>query len=148
MKKIMAFILLTAVLITSAAAVTPALILDKATFYSVDRTAENYVEPQSAGDNKTSTKQVSVWFENREWGYLHINWKHKSKARGYQIEVAKDRSFNNCVRADVGMLYNHATYEGRMTTFKSGQAYFVRVRATYKNDKVGKWSKIVKYVKR
>lgn len=141
MKRIITAFILTVVMSVSAMAITPALILDKGDFKYVNYQSADFVDNEPASGNKTSIKGVDCWFQNYEWGYLKISWKSKSKASGYQVEYSSSQKFNDAYRCSVGKLQNHVTAKGRMATFKEGNTYYVRVRAAYKNDKVGKWSK-------
>lgn len=119
-----------------AAALTPAFYLDKVAFSAVDTTAADYRDNAAASGNKTKVKGVSCWVENRDWGYLRLSWTHKSKARGYQIDVCSNKQF---VRVDRGTTWRN-TATKKLGAFENGKKY-VRVRAVYKGDKVGPWSK-------
>lgn len=141
MKRIITAFILTVVMSVSAMAITPALILDKGDFKYVNYQSADFVDNEPASGNKTSIKGVDCYFQNYEWGYLKVNWKAKSKASGYQVEYSGSKQFDDAYRCSVGKLQNHVTAKGRMSTFKEGCMYYVRVRATYKNDKAGKWSK-------
>ncbi len=141
MKKIITAFILTVVMSVSAMAITPALILDKGDFKYVNYQSADFVDNEPASGNKTSIKGVDCYFQNYEWGYLKVSWKSKSKASGYQVEYSSSKKFNGAYRCSVGKLQNHVTAKGGMATFKKGNTYYVRVRATYKNDKAGKWSK-------
>lgn len=121
-----------------AAALTPAFYLDKVAFSAVDTTAVGYTDNLPAAGNKTKVKGVSCWIENRDWGYLRMSWKAKSKAQGYQIEVCNSKQFL-CV--DRGTTWRN-TATKQLGAFEKGTKY-IRVRALYKNDRVGKWSKTV-----
>ena len=141
MRRRICTILLTAIVAVSmtvpAAAVTPAFYLDKVSFATVDTTAPNYTDNTPAAGNKTKVKGVSCWIENRDWGYLRLSWTHKSKAKGYQIDVCSNKQFG---KVDRGATWRN-TATKQLGAFESGTKY-VRVRAVYKNDKVGPWSKI------
>ncbi len=119
-----------------AAALTPAFYLDKVTFSVVDTTATDYTDNAVASGNKTKVKGVSGWIENRDWGYLRLSWTAKSKAQGYQIEVCNNKQF---LRVDRGTTWRN-TATKQLGAFEKGTKY-VRVRALYKNDRVGPWSK-------
>lgn len=119
-----------------AAALTPAFYLDKVTFSAVNTTAADYTDNLPAAGNKTKVKGVSCWIENRDWGYLRMSWKAKSKAQGYQIEVCNSKQFDKVERGTTWR--NTATK--KLGAFEKGTKY-VRVRALYKNDRVGPWSK-------
>lgn len=121
-----------------AAALTPAFYLDKVAFSVVDTTAADYRDNAAASGNKTKVKGVSGWIENRDWGYLRMSWTAKSKAKGYQIEVCNSKQF---LRVDRGTTWRN-TATKQLGAFEKGTKY-IRVRALYKNDRVGKWSKTV-----
>lgn len=136
MKKLIAVILMVAVFAAPAMAITPAFYLDKISFETVDKTAPEFVDNLPAAGNKTSIKGLNYWIENRDWGYLRMSWKAKSKAQGYQIEVCGNKDFAHVERGKAWR--NTATKQ--LGAFDKGAKY-VRVRALYKNDRVGKWSK-------
>ena len=119
-----------------AAALTPAFYLDKVTFSAVDTTAAGYTDNTAASGNKTKIKGVSGWVENRDWGYLRLSWTAKSKAQGYQIDVCSNKQFD---KVDRGATWRN-TATKKLGAFENGKKY-VRVRAVYKGDKVGPWSK-------
>lgn len=142
MKKIVALILLAALTAIPAAAVTPSLRLDTVKFASTDVTASDFVDNQPASGNKTRIKGVKWTIENRDWGYLKISWKGKSAAKAYQVETSSNANFSPRVyRAKV---YTTSTTK-KLGAFdlRSGAVEYLRVRALYKNDKAGKWSKAV-----
>ena len=91
-------VVLTAGMVIHAAALPPAFYLDKVAFSAVDTTAADYTDNTAATGNKTKVKGVSDWIENRDWGYLRLSWTHKSKARGYQIDVCSNKQFDKVDR--------------------------------------------------
>lgn len=129
-------VVMTVGVVVPAAALTPAFYLDKVAFSAVDTTAADYRDNAAASGNKTKVKGVSCWIENRDWGYLRMSWKAKSKAQGYQIEVCNNKQF---LRVDRGTTWRN-TATKKLGAFEKGTKY-VRVRALYKNDRVGPWSK-------
>lgn len=139
MKKIIASIMLVALLAVPAMALTPAFYLDKISFDYVDKTKTEFVDNHAATGNKTSVKGLHAYVENRDWGYLRMSWKAKSKAQGYQIEVCGNKNFDHVERGKTWR--NTATKQ--LGAFEKGAKY-IRVRALYKNDRVGKWSKVTK----
>lgn len=139
MKKLIAVILMASMFVAPAMAITPAFYLDKISFETVDKTTPEFVDNLPAAGNKTSIKGLNYWVENRDWGYLRMSWKAKSKAQGYQIEVCGDKNFGHVERGKTWR--NTATKQ--LGAFEKGVKY-IRVRALYKNDRVGKWSKITK----
>lgn len=138
MKKIIASILLVAMFAIPAMALTPAFYLDKISFDYVDKAKTEFVDNEPASGNKTSVKGLTARVENRDWGYLRMNWTAKSKAQGYQIEVCNNTQF---VRVNRGVTWRNSATK-QLGAFEKGTKY-VRVRTLYKNDRVGKWSKIV-----
>lgn len=142
MRRRICTVLLTAIvavcMIIPAAAVTPAYKADQIEFKTINYQADDFVDNQPAAGNKTSVKKVAYWIEAGEWGYLHINWTVKSKAKSYQVEMSRDKTFD---RADRGTTWRGSCTK-RLGAFESGTKY-VRVRAVYKNDKVGPWSKVM-----
>lgn len=139
MKKLIAVILMASMFVAPAMAITPAFYLDKISFVTVDKTAPEFADNLPAAGNKTSVKGLDCWIENRDWGYLRMSWKAKSKAQGYQIEVCNNTQF---LRVDRGTTWRN-TATKQLGAFEHGTKY-VRVRAVYKGDKVGPWSKTVK----
>ena len=129
-------VVLTVGMAIPAAALTPAFYLDKVAFSAVDTTAADYMDNLPASGNKTKVKGVSCWVENRDWGYLRLSWTYKSKARGYQIDVCSNKQFD---KVDRGQTWRN-TATKQLGAFERGTKY-VRVRAVYKGDKVGPWSK-------
>lgn len=138
MKKLITVILMVAMFAVPAMAITPAFYLDKISFETVDKTAPEFVDNLPAAGRKTNIKGLNCWIENRDWGYLRMSWKAKSKAQGYQIEVRGNKDFAHVERGKTWR--NTATKQ--LGAFDKGAKY-VRVRALYKNDRVGKWSKTV-----
>ena len=136
MKKIVAVILMVAMFAVPAMAITPAFYLDKILFETVDKTAPEFADNLPAAGNKTGIKGLDCWIENRDWGYLRMSWTAKSKAKGYQIEVCNSKQF---LRVDRGTTWRN-TATKQLGAFEKGTKY-VRVRALYKNDRVGPWSK-------
>lgn len=139
MKKLITVILMVAMFAVPAMAITPAFYLDKISFVTVDKTAPEFADNLPAAGNKTKVKGVSRWIENRDWGYLRMSWTAKSKAQGYQIEVCSNKQFDKVERGTTWR--NTATKQ--LGAFDRGTKY-VRVRAVYKGDKVGPWSRTVK----
>lgn len=134
-------VVMTAGMVVPAAALTPAYKPDEIKFQRVNYNADDFMDNTPATGNKTSVKGVSYWIESGEWGYLHIGWKIKSKAKAYQIELSNDKAFGT---ADRGQTWR-GNCTKRLGAFElpSGSTKYVRVRALYKNDRVGKWSKTV-----
>lgn len=124
-----------------AAALTPAYKPDEIKFARINYNAADFADNQPATGNKTSVKGVEWWIESGEWGYLHINWRVKSKAKAYQVELSSDKTFDI---ADRGQ-----TWRGKCTKrlgafeMPSGATKYIRVRAVYKNGRVGPWSRTV-----
>lgn len=139
MKKLITVILMVAMFAVPAMAITPAFYLDKISFETVDKTAPEFADNFPAAGNKTSIKGLDCWIENRDWGYLRMSWKAKSKAQGYQIEVCGNKDFDHIERGKTW----RSTATKKLGAFEKGAKY-IRVRALYKNDRVGKWSKITK----
>lgn len=143
MKKHICTLLLAAVMtvgmVVPAAALTPAYKPDEIKFTRVNYSAADFVDNTPATGNKTSVKGVDWWIESGEWGYLHINWKIKSKAKAYQAELSSDKTFGT---ADRGQTWR-GNCTKRLGAFElpSGSKKYMRVRAVYKNDRVGPWSK-------
>ena len=132
-------VVMTVGMVVPAAALTPAYKPDEIKFQRVNYNADGFVDNATATGNKTRVKGVSYWIESGEWGYLHVNWRVKSKAKAYQIELSSDKTFNATDRGQ--------TWRGKCTKrlgafeMPSGSTKYVRVRAVYKNDRVGPWSK-------
>lgn len=122
-----------------AAALTPAYKPDEIKFERVNYNADDFADNAPASGNKTSVKGVSYWIESGEWGYLHVNWRVKSKAKAYQVEISSDKAFGT---ADRGQTWR-GNCTKRLGAFElpSGSTKYVRVRAVYKHDRVGPWSK-------
>ena len=130
-----------------AMAVTPAFQWDKVDFELVKYSDPDFVDNEPASGNKTRVKGVSASIEMTDWGYIHVKWKGKSMARAYQIEITEDKTFTKVYRGRTPL--NSATRKMSFASRpKSGDTYYIRVRAVYKNDKVGPWSKTAKITKK
>lgn len=129
-----------------AMALTPAYKPDEIKFQRVNYNTADFVDNQLASGNKTSVKGVDWWVESGEWGYLHVSWRVKSKAKAYQVELSSDKTFGV---ADRGQTWR-GNCTKRLGAFElpSGSKKYMRVRAVYKNDKVGPWSKTVAITKK
>lgn len=75
---------------------------------------------------KTTVSKV----KNLSSGKLKVTWKRKSKATGYQIQIATDKKFkkNKKVYDAPFKNYNNCTF----WDLKKGKTYYVRVRSYVK----------------
>ena len=101
--------------------------------------------------DQAKLKKLSV--KSKAKKKITVKWKKVAGAKGYQVEVSKDRNFKQSKRV---LLKN---VKGKKLVIKkkikSKKIYFVRVRAyaTYKNDKgvtkkvYSKWNKKLRKVK-
>lgn len=110
---------------------------------STNSTASSNTVSKSRKYIKKVGKVSGVKVKKKKKGKLKITWKSTKNAYGYQVQVAKNRTFKKGKKTVICYRKAH-TFFG----LKRKQKYFVRVRAYCYNDsgkkKYGSWSNVKK----